>query len=81
LDLRTFWYRKQGESYCFFTNPRAKFISLTSTLKSLEDMDVVFGDTAAFEEKQRMRQIEAQLSGQHLSVLQKEKIISEEHVE
>jgi len=50
-------------------------------LKTLEDMDVVFGDTAAFEEKQRMRQIEAQLSGQHLSVLQKEKIITEENVE
>jgi len=44
-------------------------------------MDAVFGDTAAFEEKQRMRQVEAQLSGQHLSVLQKEKAISEEHVE
>lgn len=50
-------------------------------LKTLEDMDVVFDDTAAFEEKQRMRQIEAQLSGQHLSVLRKEKIIAEEHVE
>ncbi|KAL2060309.1 hypothetical protein VTL71DRAFT_9704 [Oculimacula yallundae] len=31
--------------------------------KTLEDMDLVFGDTTAHEEKQRLRQIEAQLRG------------------
>jgi len=31
--------------------------------KTLEDMDLVFGDTAAHEEKDRIRQIEAQLRG------------------
>lgn len=31
--------------------------------KTLEDMDVAFGDTAAHEEKDRIRQIEAQLRG------------------
>ncbi|RDW79677.1 hypothetical protein BP6252_04315 [Coleophoma cylindrospora] len=31
--------------------------------KSLEDMDLVFGDTAAHEEKTRIAQIEAQLRG------------------
>ena len=31
--------------------------------KTLEDMDLAFGDTAAHEEKDRIRQIEAQLRG------------------
>ncbi|KAG4443336.1 hypothetical protein IFR05_001205 [Cadophora sp. M221] len=31
--------------------------------KTLEDMDLVFGDTSAHEEKQRLREIEAQLRG------------------
>ena len=31
--------------------------------QTLEDMDLVFGDTTAHEEKQRLRQIEAQLRG------------------
>ncbi|CZT08041.1 probable transporter (major facilitator superfamily) [Rhynchosporium agropyri] len=31
--------------------------------KTLEDMDLVFGDTTAHEEKQRLREIEAQLRG------------------
>jgi hypothetical protein len=44
-------------------------------------MDVVFGDTAAHEEKQRMRQIEAQLTGQHLRGVEKDKAASEEHIE
>lgn len=49
--------------------------------KTLEDMDAVFGDTAAHEEKQRMRQIKAQLTGQHVSAIEKEKAILEEHVD
>ncbi|TVY76163.1 MFS glucose transporter mfs1 [Lachnellula suecica] len=49
--------------------------------KTLEDMDEVFGDTAAHEEKQRMRQIEAQLTGQHISAAEKEKAVQEEHVD
>lgn len=32
-------------------------------LQTLEDMDLAFGDTAAHEEKDRIRQIEAQLRG------------------
>ena len=47
-------------------------------------MDEVFGDTAAHEEKQRMREIEAQLAGQHLQGVQAEKPASNtsaEHVE
>jgi len=48
--------------------------------KTLEDMDAVFGDTAAHEEKQRMRQIEAQLTGQHISAVEKEAAL-EEHVD
>ena len=35
--------------------------------KSLEDMDVVFGDTAAHEEKERLFEIAAQLEGRRLS--------------
>jgi Sugar (and other) transporter len=35
--------------------------------KSLEDMDVVFGDTAAHEEKTRLYQIAAQLEGRRLN--------------
>jgi hypothetical protein len=31
--------------------------------QTLEDMDLAFGDTAAHEEKDRIRQIEAQLRG------------------
>ncbi|CZR67022.1 probable transporter (major facilitator superfamily) [Phialocephala subalpina] len=49
--------------------------------KTLEDMDAVFGDSAAFEEKQRMRQIEAQLTGQHIHAADKDKTIAEEHIE
>lgn len=49
--------------------------------KTLEDMDAVFGDSAAFEEKQRMRQIEAQLTGQHIHTVDKDKAIAEEHIE
>ncbi|TVY42665.1 MFS glucose transporter [Lachnellula occidentalis] len=49
--------------------------------KTLEDMDEVFGDTAAHEEKQRIRQLEAQLTGQSISVVEKEKVILEEHVD
>lgn len=47
-------------------------------------MDEVFGDTAAHEEKRRMREIEAQLAGQHLQGAQAEKpadTASAEHVE
>jgi hypothetical protein len=35
----------------------------TVVSKTLEDMDLAFGDTAAHEEKDRIRQIEAQLRG------------------
>lgn len=34
--------------------------------KTLEDMDLVFGDTAAHEEKERIKTIEAQLRGVHV---------------
>lgn len=44
-------------------------------------MDAVFGDAAAHEEKQRMRQIEAQLTGQHIRTADKDKIADEEHIE
>lgn len=44
-------------------------------------MDLVFGDTAAHEEKERMRQIEAQLTGRTLGSDAKAAIITEEHAE
>lgn len=44
-------------------------------------MDVVFGNSAAFEEKQRMTQIEAQLTGQHIHAADKDKTIGEEQIE
>ncbi|QKX63915.1 uncharacterized protein TRUGW13939_11087 [Talaromyces rugulosus] len=49
--------------------------------KTLEDMDLIFGDTAAHEEKQRIVHIEAQLRGTPLvddDVL-KEDIVQQEH--
>lgn len=48
---------------------------------TLEDMDGVFGDTAAHEEKRRIRLLEAQLTGQSIGVMGKEKAILEEHVD
>lgn len=57
--------------------------TLTDSLQTLEDMDLVFGDTAAHEERQRIVQIEAELRGtpimdsEHL----KDKMVEEaEHV-
>ncbi len=44
-------------------------------------MDTVFGDAAAYEEKQRIRQIEAQLTGQHIRAVEKDKAAGEEHIE
>jgi hypothetical protein len=44
-------------------------------------MDAVFGDAAAHEEKQRIRQIEAQLTGQHIGSVEKEKAVLEEHID
>ncbi|KAL3418307.1 D-xylose-proton symporter (hexose transporter) [Phlyctema vagabunda] len=41
--------------------------------KTLEDMDLVFGDTDAHEEKTRIRQIEAQLRGLHVDGTDAEK--------
>lgn len=50
-------------------------------MQTLEDMDEVFGDPAAHEEKQIMRQIEAQLTGQHIRAADKEKAAIEEQIE
>ena len=36
---------------------------LTHSSQTLEDMDLVFGDSTAHEEKERLRQIEARLRG------------------
>ncbi|OBT38704.1 hypothetical protein VE00_10652 [Pseudogymnoascus sp. WSF 3629] len=41
--------------------------------KTLEDMDLVFGDTEAHEEKERIRGIEAQLRGVHIDGTENEK--------
>lgn len=41
--------------------------------KTLEDMDLVFGDTAAHEEKERIKAIEAQLRGVHIDGVDNEK--------
>jgi hypothetical protein len=41
--------------------------------KTLEDMDLVFGDTAAHEEKDRIRHIEAQLRGVQIDGMDLEK--------
>jgi hypothetical protein len=51
--------------------------------KTLEDMDLVFGDTAAHEEKERIRTIEAQLRGVHVDGTQNEKetALTEQHEE
>lgn len=35
----------------------------TDTIQTLEDMDLIFGDTAAHEEKERIKHIEAELRG------------------
>jgi sugar porter (SP) family MFS transporter len=46
--------------------------------KSLEDMDIVFGDTAAHEEKARLYQIALQLQGlEHVDVLEKPEKVEE----
>lgn len=53
----------------------------TDTVQTLEDMDLIFGDTAAYEEKQRIVHIEAQLRGTPLvgdDVL-KDDIVQQEH--
>lgn len=50
--------------------------------QTLEDMDLIFGDTAAYEEKQRIVHIEAQLRGTPLvgeDVL-KEDVVRQEYV-
>lgn len=41
--------------------------------KTLEDMDLVFGDTAAHEEKERIKTIEAQLRGVQVNGIDNEK--------
>jgi len=50
-------------------------------LQTLEDMDLIFGDTAAYEEKQRIVHIEAQLRGVPLvsEEVLKEEIVQQEH--
>jgi hypothetical protein len=40
---------------------------LTRDLQTLEDMDLIFGDTAAHEEKERIKEIEARLRGAHIA--------------
>ncbi|KFY22448.1 hypothetical protein V493_06584 [Pseudogymnoascus sp. VKM F-4281 (FW-2241)] len=49
--------------------------------KTLEDMDLVFGDTEAHEEKERIRGIEAQLRGVHIDGTENEKAAMAEHKE
>lgn len=39
---------------------------ITNCFQTLEDMDLIFGDTAAHEEKKRIKQIEAHLRGNEL---------------
>jgi hypothetical protein len=45
------------------------------------DMDSMFGDAVAHEKKQRMKKIEAQLTGQYIRTADKDKIIDEEYIE
>lgn len=55
---------------------------LTDMIQSLEDMDLVFGDTAAHEEKTRLAQIEARLRGVHVDGTDAEKeIVTYDHAE
>jgi hypothetical protein len=52
-------------------------------LQTLEDMDVAFGDTEAHEEKDRIRQIEAQLRGVQIDGrdLEKGGVVTVQHQE
>jgi hypothetical protein len=49
--------------------------------KTLEDMDLVFGDTDAHEEKERLRSIEAQLRGVTIDGRDADKDMAVEHQE
>ena len=52
-------------------------------LQTLEDMDLIFGDTAAHEEKERIVHIEAQLRGVPLvsQEVLKDDIAQQEHAQ
>ncbi|PYH98789.1 MFS sugar transporter [Aspergillus ellipticus CBS 707.79] len=52
-------------AFCLLAFGFTLFIIPETRGKTLEDMDLIFGDTAAHEEKQSIVQIEAQLRGTH----------------
>ncbi|OKL63028.1 hypothetical protein UA08_01939 [Talaromyces atroroseus] len=69
-------------AFCLIAFAFTYFVIPETRGKSLEDMDLIFGDTAAHEEKQRIVHFEAQLRGMPLvseDVL-KEEIVQQEHV-
>ena len=45
-------------------NGHGCMMKLTFSTQTLEDMDLIFGDTAAHEEKERIKHIEAELRGE-----------------
>ncbi|EPE25149.1 MFS general substrate transporter [Glarea lozoyensis ATCC 20868] len=50
-------------AFCLIAFAFTYFFVPETCAQTLEDMDLVFGDTAAHEEKERLRQIEVQLCG------------------
>jgi hypothetical protein len=60
-------------AFCLLAFASTYFFIPETRGKTLEDMDLVFGDTEAYEEKERIRGIEAQLRGVHIDGTENEK--------
>lgn len=68
-------------AFCLLAGGFTYFFVPETRGKTLEDMDLVFGDTAAHEEQERIRQIEAQLRGVQIDGTDPEKGMVVEHTE